>query len=258
MNFFYETHENEIMFSERSVLAFQPHLHMQAEIAFILDGSTTCSIDGEEFRLQKGDTVIIYPNKIHSYYEDSRLTSLLLILDPADFPELKSMFQGQEPMYPVLHKEQLESIHFFKTLHFAFQEFHFESDAVKKASVLLVLGKLFSLLDFKQKNSGDSGILREILSFCEEHYKESITLSDTAAALHISNGYLSHIFSGRLRMSFTDYINMLRIKDACILLKSSDASITEISNMSGYTSLRTFNRAFLKHIGMAPREYRNL
>lgn len=258
MNFFYETRENGITFEKRNTLNFRPHLHMQAEIVFILKGSTICHINGEEFYLHEGDAAIIYPNKIHSYREDNHLNGMLLIVEPADFPELKSMFKNREPVCPVIHKEELEQIGFFEALRFSFLEFHSGTDIIKKGSVLIVLGKLLSLLELREKSRGDNDIISDILNFCEKHYREPISLSDAAKALHISNGYLSHIFSGRLRMSFPDYIHLLRIKDACTLLKDSDASITEISSICGYSSLRTFNRAFLKHTGITPRKYRQL
>ena len=256
MDFFYERRGDGISFAKRSYLSFSPHIHMHTEIAIVLSGSSCCFIDGEKFRLNEGDAVIVYPNKIHSYEDDGKVSGFVLIAEPSDFPELKVMFRKKEPVCPVVKKEQLENIGFYETLDFAYREFNSGSDAVKRGSVLVVLGRLLSLLELKDENSGDNGIIRDILNYCKENYREKITLSDTAKALHISNGYLSHIFSEKLRMSFTDYINMLRIKDACELLKSSDASITEISGVCGFSSLRTFNRAFLKHIGITPSKYR--
>lgn len=258
MNFFYERREDGISFVKMPVLSFDPHIHMQAEIAFLLEGSSDCFIDGEKFRLNEGDAVIVYPNKIHSYKDDGKVSGCVLIVEPSDFPELKAIFRKKEPVCPVVKKEQLENIGFYETLDFAYREFSSGSDAVKRGSVLVVLGRLLSLLELKDENSGDNGIIRDILNYCKENYREKITLSDTAKALHISNGYLSHIFSERFRMSFTDYINMLRIKDACALLKNSDASVTEISGICGFASLRTFNRAFLKHAGITPGKYRRI
>lgn len=258
MEFFYQTQENEIRFAEESSCAYPPHLHLQAEVVFVLKGSTVCFVDEKEYRLCAGDSVIIYPNKIHSYREDNNVTVVLMIINPMDFPNLKAMFNGMEPICPVIRKEQLEKIGFYDTVKFAFEEFCLGNNAVKKGSALMVLGKLLPLLNLQEKNRGDNNIINEILSFCENNYKEPITLSDTAEAMHISNGYLSHIFSDRLRISFSDYINRLRINDACLLLKNSKSTVTEISNICGFNSLRTFNRAFLKYTGTTPSKYRRM
>ena len=64
------------------------------------------------------------------------------------------------------------------------------------------------------------------------------------------------MMSAKLRMGFNDYINSLRVSNACKLLRKTDLSITEISERVGFNTLRTFNRAFSKQMGMTPREYR--
>ena len=57
-------------------------------------------------------------------------------------------------------------------------------------------------------------------------------------------------------MSFSEYIGTLRISDACRLLTSEDMSITEVAFNAGFNSTRSFNRLFLKYIGMTPRQYK--
>jgi AraC-like DNA-binding protein len=61
----------------------------------------------------------------------------------------------------------------------------------------------------------------------------------------------------RIKINFCSYINILRVNEACSLLQQSDKSIIEIAEESGFSSLRTFNRAFLRHVGISPREYRH-
>ena len=61
----------------------------------------------------------------------------------------------------------------------------------------------------------------------------------------------------KLGMGFNDYVNSIRISNACRLLTESDMPIGEISETVGFNTVRTFNRAFVKHMGMSPREYRS-
>jgi AraC-like DNA-binding protein len=74
--------------------------------------------------------------------------------------------------------------------------------------------------------------------------------------LHISKYYISHVMSQKLNIGFNDYVNSLRISSACRLLRKSDRSITEISELVGFNTLRTFNRAFFKQMGVTPSDYR--
>ena len=61
----------------------------------------------------------------------------------------------------------------------------------------------------------------------------------------------------KLQIGFNDYINSLRVSNACKHLVKSERSITEISEMVGFNTLRTFNRAFIKQTGMTPSKYRS-
>lgn len=57
-----------------------------------------------------------------------------------------------------------------------------------------------------------------------------------------------------MHICFKDFINSLRVDSACSLLVKS-SSITDVAYASGFSSVRTFNRAFLKHMHVTPREY---
>jgi LacI family transcriptional regulator len=58
----------------------------------------------------------------------------------------------------------------------------------------------------------------------------------------------------KLQSTFKDYINQLRIVDALALI-SEGKSITEAALESGFTTIRTFNRAFKRIHGVSPRQY---
>ena len=74
--------------------------------------------------------------------------------------------------------------------------------------------------------------------------------------LHISKYYVSHVMHEKLNVGFNEYVNSLRVSNACIYLLKTDMSITEISDAVGFNSIRTFNRAFAKQMKVSPSEYR--
>ena len=80
--------------------------------------------------------------------------------------------------------------------------------------------------------------------------------SSLEEALHLNKYYVSHLFSQKLGISFHDYINSLRVSEACRLLLNTEKSITQISEGVGFNTLRTFNRAFTKQLGISPSQYR--
>jgi AraC-like DNA-binding protein len=103
---------------------------------------------------------------------------------------------------------------------------------------------------------GDSESLRAIVSFCNRNYTENLSLSLLEEKLHLNKFYISHLLSGKLGLHFNDYINSLRVSEACRYLTNSDYNITEIGSRVGFNTPRTFNRAFIKQMGVSPTEYR--
>ncbi len=100
--------------------------------------------------------------------------------------------------------------------------------------------------------------LRAASAYMSEHFRENITLNSTAEYVDISPSYLSHLFSGRLSTTFTDYLAQIRIDAAKELLLTGNIPIYEISAAVGYTDPNYFIRTFKKHEGLSPKQYRTL
>jgi YesN/AraC family two-component response regulator len=98
--------------------------------------------------------------------------------------------------------------------------------------------------------------LGEIVNYCNAHYKENLSLTMLESELHISKYYISHIINERLGEGFNEYLNSIRINEACRLLLESDMSIKEISAEVGFGTVRSFDRAFLRQKSETAREYR--
>ena len=129
---------------------------------------------------------------------------------------------------------------------------HFAKIA-SKGYLLALLGEVLPLMTLVPKPSSHDSI-KNVLAYCSEKYTEPLTLDLLARELHLNKYYISHIFKERMNISFTDFVNGLRIEHACSLLEN-DTNITEAAFSSGFSSIRTFNRAFAKSMGMSPREY---
>ena len=99
--------------------------------------------------------------------------------------------------------------------------------------------------------------INDALSFIHENYAEQFSLADMAEKYSFSPGYFSRIFRERTGQPLFEYINNIRIQRACILLKKSSQTITEIAFAVGYNNISFFNRYFRKLIKMSPREYRS-
>ena len=82
------------------------------------------------------------------------------------------------------------------------------------------------------------------------YLNDDLRLTDLQRVFPISRSYLSQLFNKELGMSFSDYVNQF-LMDAEPL-----ASIQEIAERSGFHSMSTFRRAFIKQTGIVPSEYK--
>lgn len=106
----------------------------------------------------------------------------------------------------------------------------------------------------RQKQSND--VLREIIAYVNNHYKDSLTLDDMARQTGFSREYFCRFFKQHMGITFLRYVNEVRISHAGRLLSDTDLSISEIMQESGFTNQTLFNRLFKEIYGMTPRQAR--
>lgn len=87
-------------------------------------------------------------------------------------------------------------------------------------------------------------------------FREKISLEMLAERLSVSVNYLGSLFKKNMGTSFNEYLNNVRMRYACSLLRSSELSVKEVAFASGYNSAEYFLYIFKKMMGMTPREYR--
>lgn len=107
-----------------------------------------------------------------------------------------------------------------------------------------------------QRDPGRQRRLDALLVWIREHLRGPLSVEDAAAILHVSPGAFSRSFHRIAGKPFTDYVNDLRIAEACMLLRQQDRSIAEIADRCGFGTMSHFNRQFKRRVGYTPREYR--
>ena len=87
--------------------------------------------------------------------------------------------------------------------------------------------------------------------------KKDLTLSDLAEALDSNRTYVSKYISQALGQTFYDYINQLRIERVSIpmMRQHPEYKLDFVAHESGFASISTFRRAFIKLTGQTPSQY---
>lgn len=83
-----------------------------------------------------------------------------------------------------------------------------------------------------------------------------LNLRGLAAEIAIPPIHLSELLNTKVGLSFYDYVNQCRIRDACDLLINSTDTIIEISETVGFNAKSTFNTSFKKVTDQTPSQWR--
>jgi two-component system, response regulator YesN len=106
------------------------------------------------------------------------------------------------------------------------------------------------------KNEKYKGIVKVAMQYMNEHYREDIGVDYISAITYVTPNYFSRVFKKETGKSFTEYLNMLRIEKAKLLLKDLKLRVYEVSEEVGYNDYKIFTLNFKKYIGSTPKEYR--
>ena len=105
-----------------------------------------------------------------------------------------------------------------------------------------------------------SGFIQEEIdrakAYFEEHYNEEISIEQYAASRSMSTSWFNRSFRGAVGTSPMKYILDIRIRNAQVLLETTDYSIANIASVIGYDNPMYFSRMFRKAKGMSPAKYR--
>lgn len=238
-----------------------PHMHRELEIILYYGGKTVAYVDSVRYELQTGDVFLTFPNQIHSYETIAPENYRLFLVKPDLVPELSAAFELLIPVSAVIPRIANEPR--IRVLSDALAELcSAKADnqpyrgSLIRGYLTALLSELISRMEVNQVPRTDSDALRSIVSFCSKNYAQDLSLTALEENLHLNKYYISHLFSSKLGLRFNDYVNSLRISEACRLLLNSDESITAICDRVGFNTLRTFNRAFMKQMNTSPSDYR--
>ena len=101
--------------------------------------------------------------------------------------------------------------------------------------------------------------LEQKMSQDKLYLNPKLTTTDVATAIGTNKTYLSNYLNNTLNTSFFDYINTFRINEACRIIEMMPErgrkSMSVVAQKSGFNSLSSFNRYFVKLTGISPKSY---
>jgi AraC-like DNA-binding protein len=104
----------------------------------------------------------------------------------------------------------------------------------------------------------ESDRLDKIIKYVLANFDDDISLPMAASMMNMGLTTFCNFFKENYRITFVEYINMVRIGHSCKLLLEKDQTIAEVAYECGFNSIANFNRQFKKAKNMSPSEYRKV
>lgn len=255
----YYKKENMVEIKHEVCSHFPPHLHSSIECVYVTSGSLELGVGEDLYHMEQGDFGIVFPDLIHhnQVFDSRECTAYYLIVSPALCGPYQEMMQDYCPKQPVLTKDLVHpdvTAAFHSLSHYPATE---QKEVIQQAWLQLILARTLPLYEMVDKKTvGSHDVVYESVSYISKHFREPVSLTQMAKDLGYSPYALSRVFSGTFHCNFNQYVNQTRLDYACNLLQYTDQPVTEVSEDSGFESLRTFNRVFKERYHTTPREYR--
>lgn len=225
---------------------FPLHVHKNYEFIFVEEGYLIAEINGFEYKLCRGDGAFILSNQPHRYITPEHSKSWTLIFSTDVIPELKNLVKKCpfSPMIrlknPATREELLRN----------------RDNPLRMRSMLYDLASTYCEgAAAPHLISDDSGVALKIIQYISEHFAEPLTLEKIAHSLGYNYRYISGVLNKAYKLPFPTIVNSHRVRRACAFLDDGEKSVTEISMLCGFGTIRSFNRNFKAVMGVTPKEY---
>lgn len=124
-------------------------------------------------------------------------------------------------------------------------------DLSKKQPTLIASNSFHNVVSKKNEMR-----INKVCLYIQNNFYTKISLKEVADLIFLTESNFCKFFKKATGKTYSDYLNELRINEACRLLVQTEKSINQISFECGFESLSYFNRVFLSKKEMTPSKYR--
>ncbi|MBZ5856316.1 AraC family transcriptional regulator [Flavihumibacter profundi] len=253
------------------------HTHPEYELVFIKESFGKRIVGNLIESFEPGDMVLIGPNLPHIWMNDEsylhgenagRAIAIVVYFHPSLFDAGLFSLEEASHIKELLHKSQSGIFiqHRTRAMIATKMENLLALKGFEKVLGLLeILHLLSSSTDLASINSGNLSTaesksekdrLCEVYRFVHENFRNDIQLKDVAQLTNLTPQSFCRLFKKRNNIHFVEYLNQVRISNACKLLLDSDWTVSEIAYNCGYKTISNFNKLFKETTGHSPKNYR--
>ena len=254
------------------------HWHNDLEINLIREGEAVFQVYQKSYRVRTGEGFLLNRNVPHSCSspgnEHVRYSTILVRPDflYGDFGSdvERKCFQPflQNSAIPCIHltgfdengKEILQKLNQVEEA-FDRKRFCYElkiKGLLCEAFAMILYGHRQELTKLVPANLQELERLEKMLNYLNMHFTEVISLQDLADQVHLSREVCCRLFKKMTGKTITGYLEEYRVNKSFSLVQSGQYSMTQITEMVGFSNPSRFASAFRKRFGCNPGEYNSV
>jgi AraC-like DNA-binding protein/mannose-6-phosphate isomerase-like protein (cupin superfamily) len=248
---------------------FKWHFHPEYELTFIVKGNGNRLIGNSNQEFCENDFVLIGPNLPHTWFGKSAnneefeaiviqmpIDFIERIIDFKEFNPIKTLFQQSN--FGIFFTEHPSNI---KELLINVLNCSGIEKIIALFNVLSLISRgnyvpISSTINKYQINEETESRINKVCIFLQNNFSKKISLKEVADLIYMTESNFCKFFKKTTTITFSNYLNDLRINAVCKLLLVSEENINNIAYSCGFDSLSYFNRVFLNKKQISPRAYR--
>ena len=250
------------------------HAHGEYEIHLIAEGTGTAMVGDYVGDFSAGSLYMIGPNVPHNWVTDTAMNEATDLRDMlVQFPEtamasLTSAFVDFREIRPLLddaaagiefHGVPLETS---SRLLAAIRDNRGAAQVVAFFDLLVHLARhqnrtTLSLLKLKPSTTSKrQAQIGQAVDYIVANFREDLSVGFVADQCGLSEASFTRYFKTVTGNRFSEFVNLVRVRQACALLIETSDPVASICYDSGFQNLANFNRQFLRLKGCTPTQYR--
>lgn len=257
----------------------QLHTHDYLELSYVAAGEFRQRILGKDIVFQQGDLCLIDKNCLHQDYLFDQPSVILFIgLANEMFDEIADESLTTQRIVSFLQSALLKQKNLQQYLHFKPHEHASSAMEACLTSLILELTcndkgsryickglmmRIFRLLSTEYEFSLSRElrqtmnwvVFEEVSEFIKRHFSD-ITINDLTERFHFQEDYFNRLIKGKTGLTYSEYLQQVRLTEAEHLLRSTDRSIEQIADDVGYHNKGYFYKIFRARFGVTPGRFR--
>lgn len=238
------------------------HYHNAYEIYYLLYGQRKILVQDRIYEINAGDIMLFKPNVFHrsiSMGHHKRLNIEFTMkfmnkyFSPITCSQILKCFDKEYIRVDDTKQQKLEDL-LFET-----EKIYMTDDRfyIVFAQILKLLCEL-SEQDAGSVNelSKSSQKLTPIIEYINSNYTSIENIDEIAEQCYINKSYMCRLFKKEMGITLIQYINNIKIQQACELLRNTDMTLTDIGTKCGFSNASYFSAQFKKELSITPSEFR--